>query len=74
MEQAKDATTNQLWQRQAAADNGVRGQWLMMGRKIGMRPLTIELMIAPRRLAPTRTDGSNRASKGRRTTQQLNIV
>jgi hypothetical protein len=32
------------------------GQWLAMGRKSKLLLLTIELMVAPQRLAPTRTD------------------
>jgi hypothetical protein len=51
----------------------VRGQRLAMGCKSVLRPSTIEVTIALQWLAPTRTDGNNRAGKGLHNLQQPTI-
>ncbi len=75
MKWVEDATTNQLRQRRAAADNESKRIAADNGRqKWDVAVNNVELTIAPQRLASTRMDGNNRASKGRHTTQQLTII
>ncbi len=74
MEWAEDATTNQLWQRRAAAGNESKRTVADNGRKKWDAAVDNRVDDCTTKTGPTRTDGNDRASEGGRTTQQLTIV